>query len=251
MRIQQVLQFVGGSVAVYVAIAACGAAKDGGASSLLDAGAAREEDGEIGDEKDAPAMLEAALGDTSIVADTSSSIVDALTDPVPKAAADPNASGTRLKVKYMAGADGSKQSIGLFDATLGVDCAYAYAADAKLRCLPVADSVVDPLFSAVVGLGSYAFSDAACTMPLTSTVTVAAPKYLIATDSTIALPAGVPVAATRVFVAGAVYSGAVYSLTPTACAHATTHLPPGSSYYSAGAEVLPPMFVAGTIMVEP
>ncbi len=59
-----------------------------------------------------------------------------LLDPVPPATAE--LSGTRLKAKYIQGADGSRVFVpGWFhDAELDVDCKFEMAWDDKLRCLP-------------------------------------------------------------------------------------------------------------------
>jgi len=87
-----------------------------------------------------------------------SGIFDALTDPVPDAFAgteDP-ASGTRLKGKFIAGADGSKMYLPSvwYDSQRQEDCAFGTAGDGMLRCLPT--SVQDfPLF----------YTDAQCTKP--------------------------------------------------------------------------------------
>ncbi|MBM4363719.1 MAG: hypothetical protein FJ104_13645 [Deltaproteobacteria bacterium] len=84
------------------------------------------------------------------------SFTEALGDPVPPAQAD--VSGTRLKSKYIAGADGSRlvEPDVLFDSQLGVDCRFGKAADGAVRCVP-AD---------VTGggwLGAPFFKDDACT----------------------------------------------------------------------------------------
>jgi hypothetical protein len=78
-------------------------------------------------------------------------------EPVRTAWAD--LSGTRLKPKFILGADGSKLFTPdiLHDAQLGVDCKFGLAADAKLRCLPTG---ADGLMVEVD------YTDSKCTVPM-------------------------------------------------------------------------------------
>jgi hypothetical protein len=83
--------------------------------------------------------------------------VAALTDPVAPVSAE--LAGTRLKPKYIQGADGSRVFVPdvFYDAELDVDCKFTMASDNKLRCLPEA-----PPFQANV-----IFLDDQCTQPVT------------------------------------------------------------------------------------
>lgn len=84
MRAREAVQMLGGSILIYVIMAACSGAERPG-----------------------------LLGGTS----------------VSEAKADGNASGTRLKVKRYAGADGSSLLVSLHDSQLNVDCGFSTAAD--------------------------------------------------------------------------------------------------------------------------
>ncbi len=59
-----------------------------------------------------------------------------LLDPVAPASAE--LSGTRLKARYIRGADGSRTFLPdvFYDSQLDVDCKFSNASDDKLRCLP-------------------------------------------------------------------------------------------------------------------
>jgi hypothetical protein len=109
------LRFVLGSCAVYAIVAACSGSGAGPALGF-DGGA------DARGSHDGP------------------SILDSLTDPVPEAAADPYQSGSRLKAKYYAGADGSKEFIGWHDSLMNNDCSFRTAADGMVRCLPTSAS---------------------------------------------------------------------------------------------------------------
>ncbi len=96
------MHFLGGSCAVYLAMAACA----GGGSKT-------------------PTGSEANAGGR-----------DDLTDPVPAADAATATSGTRLRARYHVGDDGSKQFVGWRDTERDEDCSFQTAEDGKLRCLP-------------------------------------------------------------------------------------------------------------------
>jgi hypothetical protein len=115
-------------------------------------------------------------------------IMDALRDPVAEAMAGPEnpQSGTRLKAKYIVGADGSKEyqltTIFLdvhgvsgpnevhpvwYDSMLQADCTFLWSADGKLRCLPGTPSHENVQQNDFAELGfGVAFSDAQCTKPI-------------------------------------------------------------------------------------
>ena len=117
MQAKEVGKMLAGSVAIYMIMAACSAA--GGPQAFLSGDA------------DASGSSGGTKGDGS------GGVLDALTDPISEASADPSQSGTRLKLKYYAGADGSKLSAGLHDSQLNVDCYYSYPmSDGTLRCVP-------------------------------------------------------------------------------------------------------------------
>jgi hypothetical protein len=115
-------------------------------------------------------------------------IMDALTDPIAEAMAglENPQSGTRLKAKYIMGADGSKEyrftTIFLdvhfvngpnevhpvwYDSVLQADCIFLWSADGKLRCLPGTPSreTFQQDNAADFGFGVL-FTDAQCTAPI-------------------------------------------------------------------------------------
>lgn len=53
-------------------------------------------------------------------------------------------SGTRLRVRYILGDDGSRTASGFHDSKLGFDCGFVQTADAGLRCAPLGSPVGDP-----------------------------------------------------------------------------------------------------------
>jgi hypothetical protein len=75
--------------------------------------------------------------------------------PVPLALADGTKSGTRLKLRFWEGSDGSRQFIDFFDSQLQTNCqvvAYNKTSDGKVRCLPTI-------------AGELYYSDAQCMTP--------------------------------------------------------------------------------------
>lgn len=106
---------LGGSIAIYVIMAACSAGSGPGLTLSNDGG---------------------TTSSSSSGGDGSGGVLDALTDPVGSAKADPTQSGTRLKVKYYAGSDGSQQVSLMHDSQRNEDCSFQLAADGNIRCLP-------------------------------------------------------------------------------------------------------------------
>jgi hypothetical protein len=124
MRVFNVAKLFAGSCVVYVVMAACSAYS--------------------GQPGDAPAS---SSGDPPPIASTG--------DPVPNALAEGFKSGSRLKLRFWEGSDGSRQFIDFFDTQLQTPCFVGgnKTSDGKTRCLP-------PMS------GELYFSDAACTIPL-------------------------------------------------------------------------------------
>lgn len=79
----------------------------------------------------------------------------------PAAVKDPtrSESGSRLKVNYLQGADGSRSFLGFYDTARKEDCTFQQAEDGKLRCFPAAGATL------VAGSMVY-FEDKDCTKPL-------------------------------------------------------------------------------------
>ena len=222
MRGHELLRLLAGSAAIYVVMAACGGGGGSGGSTSHDGGATSAGGGGAGD--------------------SSGSILDALTDPVPEAAADPNQSGSRLKVNVYVGADGSKLVTGsLHDTQLDVDCGYVLAADGSMRCLPS-------------GAGwSGVFADPACTQPIAAVAKgCSAPAY-----ARIAVPTGTCQTTTgaHVYSIGAPLgsAGAFYLTGQTCSAYSGTPLSTlenDEDLYSVGNEVAASTFVQATVQPE-
>jgi hypothetical protein len=181
-----------------------------------------------------------------------SGIVDALTDPVPDAFAgseDP-ASGTRLKGKFIAGADGSKMYLPSVwsDSQRQEDCAFGTAGDGMLRCLPT--SVQDfPLY----------YTDAQCTKPFAilasgpppSGCAANPPKYNRTTDAGGACPM-VQAPPSHYYPIGQQISqpqGPYYATNSGSCAQSQIGFT--TLYFSVMAEVPATSFVAGTVGTDP
>jgi hypothetical protein len=145
-------------------------------------------------------------------------------------------SGSRLKVKYLSGADGSKVQRGLYDTLLQIDCYFSVAADGSQRCLPV-------------GMSSIYFSDAACTQRMAyGTKGCAPPKYATFTVVTSACPSNMTHIAT---LGGQISPAKNYYFNGSICQDAGATVLGAFDYYSVGAEIPPSSFVAGTEMQEP
>jgi hypothetical protein len=156
--------------------------------------------------------------------------MDAITDPVPDAMADPNQSGTRLRARYLAGDDGSRQFVGWHDAQRNEPCTYKTAADGVMRCTPDG-----PAFTMYYG-------DAGCTARLFNVSAAAVctqPRYGLSYQGC---------------------SATVYSLAPIAAPAApyyvnsagacVTMTAPGGYNWYAGTEVSAATFVRGTEQIE-
>lgn len=158
MTILDSVKLVSGSVAIYVVMAACSSASSPppaplsaapvGVIGVTDAGEVATNDA-----NGAPPSPDGALsGEAS---SDSAGLLDAITNPVPPASADPYQSGTRLKANYLSGPDGSRQFVGWHDSLTGVDCEYGTASDGMMRCLPTGGQLAG-------------YADAACTQAVAS-----------------------------------------------------------------------------------
>ena len=242
-------KFLSGSAIVYLVMAACSSARD------------RSEDGDSDDDGpsggafmvgggptnggvttagDGPtpggAMTAGGRGGSS--GPTDSGLMDRMIDPVPDAAADP-VNGTRLKARYYAGADGSREpvaSYGWYDSERRENCGFTKAPDGLIRCMPMVGAYA---------YGTY-YSDATCVAEIAvaaGTCGAEAPRY-----------ANVAPSATcttfRVHQLGPAYTGpALYIKSGTMCVMTTVS--PGVSYFEIGTEVLPASFVQATEEIAP
>ena len=144
-----VFKMVGGSIAIYVAMAACSAS--GGTATGF---------GPPGSSK--PSGSSGSSGGTSV------------TNPVPTASADSTQSGSRLKAMYNVGSDGSKTFVTFHDTQLNADCLFGGASDGSTRCLPSGAQVTGELFS-----------DPQCSQPLGIAATgCVTPVYAVQYETT-------------------------------------------------------------------
>lgn len=160
------------------------------------------------------------------------SIIDAITDPVAEAQADP-IDGTRLRAYYMTGDDGSKYSIygRWWDSLRMEDCNFLPASDGKLRCLPSAS------------VATLYFVDASCAQPIAAVAPGCAekyvPRYTVAacyvTQPQEIHPLGAPAA----------QPAKLYAL-PIGGSCIQTGVLAGYQYFDVGPEIPPSSFVAGT-----
>jgi len=231
MRANEVTKMLGGSIAIYVVMAAC----SGGSGPQS-----------------------AATGDGG--GSSSGSMGDALTDPVSQAQADPNQSGTRLKVNFYAGADGSKQSIGsMHDTMRSEDCYFQTAGDGSTRCMPSPDANF-----------SY-YADPGCTQGLVLVSSCAGTVMPAYVAGTIGIPSTYPPPpgqSAHLFQLGSPttpstpYQLSLNPAPPGACSQyvykclavspATwTAVTAGSTVYAIGAEIPPTTFVQATKQTEP
>jgi hypothetical protein len=154
---------VGGSVAVFLAVATCGGAAEHLAHHVGAGGAG-------------------GAGSSSKVSSGKGAGVGA---GMPEAYADE--SGTRLKANYVTGADGSRHYLGTFyDSQRAEDCDFQVMSDGSFLCLPTV-GVADMFY--------YAYPDSNCIQsqkfqripPFDATAAcgaTAAPRYYVETDAT-------------------------------------------------------------------
>ncbi len=240
---------VGGCV-VYVIMAACSGtpqpaslATDAGDENVAIPGA----DASVADVAgmDMVGVDRTATGDSTVldvIVNDVSSVIDAITDPVKEAKADVNQSGTRLKARFYAGADGSKQFVGWHDTLRNEDCAYGVAADGETRCIPSGKPV------------SNIFADAACTQGLADVFKgCATPPTVVSTVQNLPnTTCGSLPSRTHLFPVGTIFSGTLYAMNG-ACVVADPNIFGTASrdFYSVLPEVPATAFVQATIQVEP
>lgn len=270
MRLQEAAKMLCGSIAVYVIMAACAASStvnpgfyDGGAndSSAGGAGSGSGVDGSRGGSGSGSSGGGVASGSGTDGSGGGSgsdgpSILDVITDPVPTANADVNQSGSRLKAKYYAGADGSQQFLFMFhDTLLNTDCSFSKASDGTIRCMPVSSGVT-------IGSGSF-FSDAACSQPLGGTLTCQpAPNYITTTTAGSTACAST----TQTYAAGPLFTGTAYTGSPASCTAISAAVDASAysnalatayaaySFYTLGAQIQPPnpsQYVLATVQTQP
>ena len=231
MRVGNVLRFLGGSIGVYVIMAACSSA----GSSVIggdDGGAGVHGDGSSGDG--------AALIDGQGIADA---VLDAIMNPVGDAKADTNVSGSRLKARNYVGSDGSKEWMGWHDIQRNEDCAFTTAADGMMRCLPFP-------YQATINLY---YTDAGCTQPLAIGYKGCATTYATFSEAVAGSCVYNGTNHLHIYQLGGAFTGlqAFVKSGASCTATPTTSLTGTYDLYSVGPEVDPSSFVAATIQVDP
>lgn len=245
MNTREIVRVVVGSLSVYVVMAACSAGNSGPGRPIASAGNGATAGGSGNFDA-------SAYGGTTIAnAGTSNnikdgSILDAIANPVPDAAAQSTSSGTRLKAMYQEATDGSKTYLYYqwYDSQRQEQCGFMAADDGTTRCLPTAELSLP---------GTY-FSDSACTQQLAyrakpttgCTAKTSQPKYA-GGYSTINCTLEY-----QIFSVGTPFSGAtIYMKSGTTCTSLTASTYTTTmDFYSVGAEIPASSFVAATIKTD-
>lgn len=211
--IRRVLEWLGGSVIVYVLVSACATLDvdgNGLAGSGPDGVGSGAQPNGPGAQPNGPGIL----------------------NPVPEAEAAED--GSRLVNVYWTTADGLKTPVGYYDKQLGTPCIFSLASDGKFRCLPSLPSAL---------LGNY-FSDAACSVQLAYDAKSSCEVPVIV-NRVAEVEGKCGFRQTR-YSLGPAYSGSVYSGTPDNCGLASVHALDAYNFYSVGAEIPPTTYVEGT-----
>lgn len=152
--------------------------------------------------------------------------------------------GTRLKVRYFVGIDGSEQPVGFFDTVRRENCVFRLAADGVERCLP--DSTQRSPFS----MSRTYFSDAACTQEV---IDVAAGCHVAYTSKSVGNGSACAYGE-HVFPIGARVTGQLYELNALGTQRCTAAVALSTvtqhDYYLVGAEVPSSSFQGATEVVR-
>lgn len=144
-------------------------------------------------------------------------------------------SGSRLKVRYIEGEDGSKITTGFFDTAREEACAFALAEDGVLRCLPVDDVATIP---------PGVYLDALCRQPV-AVGACALPRYARSWS-----PTCPPRALIVNVTATSIVPPALYTNVGTACAPIAVD--PNQTYWTISRRpAAPEQWVAGTVRTSP
>jgi hypothetical protein len=221
MRARETGKTLGGSIVVYIIVAACSGAGVTG-SPGPDAG-----------------------------------VADGLTNPIADAKADVNQSGSRLKVKNYVGTDGSIVFARMHDSQLNVDCDFQNTADGTTRCIPEADTTAT-FSDAACTQPVLLVSDCATTIPtcvsagILNTTTGAVVASYFSIGATTTVQALYQVTNQVMNPAASMCSGASYTGSCTAVPAATmTGLLANSKAYAVGPVIPPSMFVQATLQTDP
>ena len=228
----------GGQATVFQSASAVGAGGVSGAS-----GAAEASSGMVGAE--GATVATAASGQDPDPDDGGilDAMFDAIVDPVPDASAGGDGSGSRLKVKYLAGEDGSGLIVGMFDSQLQTDCYFYPAGDGVTRCLPVTQATLvyaDAACTKQIGL-MWAYAGCAITAPK---YTAEAKGVVCGTSSQLSI---------RPVVSELSPQPSVYYNKTSSGSCASQSLSPTIVYkfFDLGAELPPSSFVGASLQIQP
>lgn len=158
--------------------------------------------------------------------------------------------GSRLKVKYYEGNDGSEEALNFYDSVMNTDCYFSKAADGVTRCIPSGQAV-----GGMGYVGTGAFSDSNCTVPLGYAQIGCTPTYINQTDNTVTQTCTSPGYPVHVYNAGSQFTGTtIYTKasSTSACTSqlASTYTSIGYNLYSVGSEIAASSLVSATTTVK-
>lgn len=149
--------------------------------------------------------------------------------------------GSRLKVKYYEGADGSELAIGFYDSTLNQDCSFYPATDSTFRCMNL---------GAAAGAGL--FTDSGCTNPIAYVTKGCAAPTTAYTYATTTSCSGLTYAVYNV--SGSYTATTAYQGSPTNCvvytAQSLTGFKASYDLYTIGSAISPSTYVQATTTVK-
>jgi hypothetical protein len=253
---RQALKFLGGSIGVYAVMAACatekaqvyrppgGPSPRGGTTGSAGAPEGPDSGGATGTAGETVAGGGRG-GGAGGSEPRDAGLMDAMTNPVPDAMAQPEPvptmSGTRLKARYMVGEDGSKQwNYGWYDSERKENCTFTTAGDGKTRCLPTPGAYVN---------GSV-YADAACTQEVAAIICASpAPKYISVTHTTAGATCAAATSTVKLHAPGAEFAGPDLYLKSGANCIATMTAAT-NRYYFIGAEIQASSFVQGNEQID-
>jgi hypothetical protein len=158
-------------------------------------------------------------------------------------------SGSRLRAKYLDGADGTKQFVTWWDSQLQIDCSFQLASDNQQRCLPIQG---DPQGA----WGYLVFSDTQCTVPVIMIPPAGGclngtPKYVSTGGGGLGVGTGIACETqSAIWAPGQPYSGPVYTQGANGgCTTFSGGVSPGTTFVTA-TMADPSIFVGATVQTD-
>lgn len=207
---------------VYYAMAACGGS-DGSTALTGGPRAGQGDDSSGGTAGPGPGSSTSSASSTSGSTSTSGS-------PVPNAMAEGYKSGSRLKLRYYEGSDGTVEFVTWFDTQRSEECQFRPHDDGTYRCIPWTDATISTLF----------YSDSGCAVPVSAISKGSIPRLYIATADALGTKY-------RIYNRGPIYGGPIYYGSPC------TLYPSATAFdiYSLGPELPSSLFLSATIKTTP